>query len=127
MYFDGKARPDSAVALLLAGDFRVSLAGRQANENDAVIATAKQGAEEALAKTDGQPFALLAFNCAGRRSKLKKYEDELAAMQAAIGKQMPLFGCYCAGEIGPVDVVDKGDALSGGAGWHVMVTVFSKP
>lgn len=126
VYFDGKARPDSAVALVLAGDFRVALAGRQANENDAVIATAKQGAEEALAKTEGQPFAVLAFNCAGRRSKLKKYEDELAAMQAAIGKEMPLFGCYCAGEMGPVDVAEKGEALSGGAGWHVMYTVLSQ-
>lgn len=126
VYFNGEARSDSAVALVLAGDFQVALSGKQANENDAVIATAKQGAEEALAKTDRQPIAVLAFNCAGRRSKLKKYEDELAAIESALGKEVPLFGCYCAGEMGPVDVANQGGALSGGAGWHVMFTVLSK-
>ncbi|NUQ63288.1 MAG: FIST C-terminal domain-containing protein [Pirellulales bacterium] len=126
VYFGGKAHPDSAVALMLAGDFRVALSGRQANENEKVIATARDGAQEALSKAGGKPIAVLAFNCAGRRSKLKKHEDELAAMQSALGEEVPLFGCYCAGEIGPVDMAEKGDAFSGGAGWHVMFTVLTK-
>jgi hypothetical protein len=126
VYFGGKAYPDSAVALMLSGDFGVALSGRQANENDKVIATAGEGAQEALSKAQGKPIAVLAFNCAGRRSKLKKYEEELAAMQQVLGDEVPLFGCYCAGEMGPVDVAEKGDALSGGAGWHVMFTVLSR-
>ena len=31
----------------------------------------------------------------------------MAAIQKAIGKDLPLFGCYCAGEIGPLDPVMK--------------------
>lgn len=127
VYWRGKPHADSAVAVMLSGDFRVSLAGRQANENDAVIATAYEGAAEALKAARGKPIAALAFNCAGRRSKLKNYEEELAAMQKALGRTLPLFGCYCAGEIGPVDIPGKKPGvLSGGSGWHVMFTVISK-
>ncbi len=126
VYFGGEAHADSAVALMLSGDFGVALSGRQANESEKVISTANEGAREALAKAEGKPVAVLAFNCAGRRSKLQRYEDELAAIQTALGDEVPLFGCYCAGEMGPVDVADKGDALCGGSGWHVMFTVLTK-
>lgn len=124
VYFRGGAYRDSAVALLLSGEFQVSLSGRQAKDNDRVIRTAREGAAEALSKRRGKPIAALAFNCAGRRGKLKKMEDELVAIQEALGKELPLFGCYCAGEIGPVDTAEKRpDVLSGGVGWHVMFTI----
>ena len=127
VYFNGELHEDSAVGIMLAGDFNVSLSGRQANENDAVIASANQGAMAALEGLKGKPAAMLAFNCAGRRSKLDDYEEELAAIQKAIGKDLPLFGCYCAGEVGPVDIEDKDpNILSGGSGWHVMFTVIGK-
>ena len=74
------------------------------------------------------PLAALAFNCAGRKGKLDNLDDELAAIQKALGRDVPLFGCYCAGEVGPVDPVERqGNALSGGSGWHVMFTLISKP
>ncbi len=74
-----------------------------------------------------QPIAALAFDCAGCRSKLKNMDDELAAMQEAIGSELPLFGCYNAGEIGPVDASEKNpEVLSGGSGWHVMFTILAK-
>jgi len=127
VYYRGKMYEDAAVALLLSGDFKVSLAGRQAKEQDKVIATANQGAAAALARAKGKPIAALAFNCAGRRSKLKRMADELAAIQKEMGKDLPLFGCYCAGEIGPLDTTDKKPGvLSGGAGWHVMFTIISR-
>ena len=127
VYFQGQIQRDSAVALMLSGDFAVSLSGRRAKENDAVIRTAREGAAEALARFRGEPVGVLAFNCAGRRSKLKKMEDELAAIQTALGKDLPLFGCYCAGEIGPVDASEKKQGvLSGGTGWHVMFTVIGR-
>ena len=72
---------------------------------------------------------MLAFNCGGRRGKLDNVADELAAFQSAVGGELPLFGCYCAGEVGPVDSADptkKPDALSGGSGWHVMVTAIGR-
>ena len=127
VYFQGQTQRDSAVALMLSGDFAVSLSGRRAKENDAVIRTAHEGAAEALARFSGKPVGVLAFNCAGRRSKLERMEDELTAIQKALGKDLPLFGCYCAGEIGPVDASEKKQGvLSGGTGWHVMFTVIGR-
>jgi hypothetical protein len=127
VYFAGQPYQDSAVALALSGDFRVTMAGRQAKDNDRVIATAEEGAREASASVQGQPIAALAFDCAGRRSKLKNLGDEVAAMQKVLGRSLPLFGCYCAGEIGPVDQADKpSDARCGGSGWHVMFTLLSR-
>ncbi len=127
VYYAGKMYRDSALAVMLSGDFGVSLSGRKAQDNDAVISTARDGAREALKKSSGKPIAALAFNCAGRRGKLDRIEDELTAMQEALGSQLPLFGCYCAGEIGPLDVSEKdSDALSGGSGWHVMFTIIGR-
>jgi hypothetical protein len=124
VYFRGQAYSDSALALMLSGDFRVTLVGRKAMDNDQVIATAREAATQSLAASTGKPQAVLAFNCAGRRGKLKRPADELEAIQTALGKELPLFGCYCAGEVGPLDVADKDPAvLSGGSGWHVMFTV----
>jgi hypothetical protein len=125
--FGGKLYDDSAVAVMLSGDFNLAMAGRQAKENEKVISTARDSAAAALAGIKGKPIAAVAFNCAGRKGKLKNIEDELAAIQQATGKQLPLFGCYCAGEMGPVDTLDKKpDALSGGAGWHIMFTVIGR-
>jgi hypothetical protein len=125
--FQGKLHDDSAVAVMLSGDFAVGIAGLQAKENEKVISTARQSAAAALAGIKGTPIAAMAFDCAGRKGKLKRIEDELAAVQDSIGKELPLFGCYCAGEMGPVDTADKKpDALSGGAGWHIMFTVIGK-
>jgi hypothetical protein len=127
VYFGGKMYEDAAVGIMLSGDFQVSLSGRQANEEEKVIATANEGAAEALEGVKGKPVAVLAFNCAGRRSKLNDYGEELSAMQKALGDQLPLFGCYCAGEIGPVDNPDEpSDALCGGSGWHVMFTIIAR-
>ena len=125
--FGGKLYDDSAVAVMLSGDFNLAMAGRQAKENEKVISTARDSAAAALTGIKGKPIAAVAFNCAGRKGKLKNIEDELAAIQQAIGKELPLFGCYCAGEMGPVDTLDKKpDAFSGGAGWHIMFTVIGR-
>ena len=128
VYYRGKMYNDSAVALMLSGDLKVALAGRQAKDNDAVISTARSGAAEVVAKLKGaKPLAMLAFDCAGRRSKLKNLDDELHAIQKVIGKDLPLFGSYCAGEIGPLDVSEKDpNVLSGGGGWHVMLTLIAE-
>lgn len=127
VYFRGKAYRDSALALMLSGDFRVAMTGRKAMDNDAVVATAREAAREASRALQGKPLGVLAFNCAGRRGKLKDPQDELDAIQAVLGKDLPMFGCYCAGEIGPLDVSEKAaDVLSGGSGWHVMFTVIGR-
>jgi hypothetical protein len=128
VYYRGRMYQDSAVALMLSGDFRVALSGRLGRENAEVIRTAEEGAAEALAKMEHPPIAVLAYNCAGRRGRLDDYEEELAAIQRAIGTSVPLFGCYNAGEIGPLDPSERdSDALCGGSGWHVMFTIIARP
>jgi hypothetical protein len=127
VYFRGQLYQDSAVAILLSGSFRVSLSGRLAKDNDAVIRTAEEGMTEALANAQGKPLAVLAYNCAGRRGKLKDPLEELRAIQKSLGAEVPLFGCYNAGEIGPLDATEKqSEALCGGSGWHVMFTVLTR-
>jgi hypothetical protein len=127
VYFRGRMFQDSAVALMLSGNFQLTMAGRLAKDKDAVIRTAEDGAREAMEKMDKQPIAVLAYNCAGRRSKLIEMQEELDAIQNAIGKRVPLFGCYNAGEIGPLDPTEKQpDALCGGSGWHVIFTVIGR-
>ena len=50
VYYRGKSYQDSAVALLLSGNFQVSMAGRLAKDKETVIRTAPEGAAEALSK-----------------------------------------------------------------------------
>jgi hypothetical protein len=126
VYFQGQMYTDSAIALLLSGDFDVSLSGRQAQENAKVISSAAESAAEALNGMKLKPFSVLAFNCAGRKGKLDNISEELTAIQHVIGKQIPLFGAYCAGEIGPADVAGKEKTVSSGVGWHVMFTVLGR-
>lgn len=126
VYWKGQMLSDAAVGLMLAGDFKLALAGRQAKDNDQVIATARDGAVEAieaLQKQGAKPALLLAFDCAGRKGKLKNVADELAAIRQVTGGELPILGTYNAGEIGPADVAEKTPGvLCSGVGWHVMFT-----
>jgi hypothetical protein len=127
LHYQGQLYSDSAIGIMLSGDFKVAMTGRQAKTNDAVIATAKDGAAEAKKKLDGEPIAMLAFDCAGRKGKLDNLGDELAAFQGVTGKDITLFGCYCAGEFGPADVKEKTPGvLSSGKGWHAMITFIGR-
>ena len=126
VYYQGKMLADAAVGIMLSGNFKVAMAGRQAKENDQVISTARDGAAaavDALAGQQAKPAVLLAFDCAGRKGRLKNVADELAAVQHSCGKRVPIFGTYNAGEIGPADLADKSPGvLSSGVGWHAMFT-----
>jgi len=126
LYYNGKMHGDSAVAVMLYGDFDVSLAGRQAKSNDKVIATAREGAAEVVKNLKGEPVCLMAFNCGGRLGKLDDPADELRAIQASVGKQLPIYGNYFAGEFGPADAQEKTDALCSGRGWHVMFALLGR-
>jgi hypothetical protein len=127
VYFQGIPHTDSVIALMLTGPFQATQTGRQAKTNEAVIQTASQGAAAVLKDAPAKPLAMLAFNCGGRMGKLDRLEDELEAIQASAGKQVPLFGAYCAGEYGPADLSESaGDATPCGRGWHVMFTVLTE-
>lgn len=128
VYYRGKMYSDSAIAVALKGDFSVGQSGRQAKSNDAVIATAKEGSAAAL-KALGKkaPFALIAYDCAGRMGKLDNLSDELQVIQTNVGPTVPVFGTYCAGEFGAADTT-LGETIKGcvGRGWHVMFTALGK-
>ncbi len=119
----GQLTQDSAVAILLTSELKVSQVGRQAKSNDQVISTAREAA--ALAKTaiKGPPAAFLAFDCGGRMGKLDRLEDELQAIQASLGSNVPIYGCYCAGEFGPSDTANAKTNTPMGCGWHIMVSL----
>jgi len=127
VYFRGATYTDSAIALLLTGPFEVTQTGRQAKTNEEVIATARSGSAAALERAPAKPLAVLAFNCGGRKGKLERLADELEAIQGSVGKDLPLFGAYCAGEYGPADLAEsQGDPTPCGRGWHVMFTVVGR-
>ena len=126
VYYRGGMYADSAIAILLSGDIKAAQTGRQAKSNDAVVTTAKEGAAAALKALGAKPIAALAFDCGGRKGKLDNLADELAAIQVSIGKDVPLFGCYNAGEFGPADATDTEKGVCYGRGWHIMFTAIGK-
>ncbi len=127
IYYRGALYKDAAFALALKGDFRVAQSGRQAKSNDAVIATAREGSAAAVNSLGTQPFALLAYDCAGRMGKVDNLDDELNAIKGSIAAGVPIFGCYCAGEFGPADsTLEQSDGASTGRGWHVMFTALGE-
>jgi len=127
VYFQGRMFRDSALALLVTGDFEVQMVGRQAKEGALVVSSAEEAAREAMKAARGKPIAALAFDCAGRKGKVKSPDDELRAIRRVVQDAIPLFGCYCAGEIGPADEPGRRpNAPSKGVGWHIMFTVISR-
>jgi len=128
VYYRGKMYRDSAIAICINGDFSVAQSGRQAKSNDEVISTAKEGSLAAMRGLGAaKPFALIAYDCAGRMGKLAHLSDELNAIQSNVPSAVPIFGCYCAGEFGPADVtIEKTTSVSTGRGWHVMFSVLGK-
>jgi len=127
VYYRGELYKDSAVGLAISGDFKVAQSGRQAKSNDKVISTAKEGSATAINELKAKPFALIAYDCAGRMGKVDNLDDELNAIKGNIDVSVPIFGCYCAGEFGPADsTLEKSDGTSTGRGWHVMFSVLGK-
>ena len=123
VFNQGQLTQDSAIAILLTGQLSVSLVGRQAKSNDQVISTAREGAALARKPMKKNPAALLAFDCGGRMGKLDRLEDELEAIQSSVGKDVPIYGCYCAGEFGPADTETASANTPMGVGWHIMISL----
>jgi len=127
VYYQGEMFSDAAVALMLSGAFNVSLAGRQAKEAKAVVATAEAATAIAHQHLKGSPTLALIFDCAGRKGKLDRPADEIVPIKRVLKRDVPLFGCYCAGEIGPADTSDASpNVLSHGVGWHIMIALLGR-
>jgi len=121
---DGRLWTDAACALAIDGNLRVIQGGRQAQDNQAVLDTARAVSADLRQASRGTPVALLAFDCAGRKGKLESIDEERLAVLAGIGPDTPVFGVWCAGEIGCA--VDS-PTIPVGRGWHIMGTLLELP
>ena len=123
IYYQGTRYEDEAILLTLTGSFQVAMAGRFANQGETIVQTAEEAAATAVENVRGTPFGMIAFSCAGRKSKLDELDDELNAIQSQFADQ-PIFGCFCAGEVGPSDpAVETTDAKCCGSGWYLMLAI----
>jgi len=127
VYYRGVRYEDAAMLLTLTGPFRLTMAGRFANQGETVVATAEEATATTIENAKGTPLGMIAFSCAGRKSKLNELDAELNAVQKRFVDK-PIFGCFCAGEVGPADpTVDSTDTKCCGSGWYLMLAVlFSK-
>ena len=123
VYYQGVRYDDAAVVLTISGSFQVAMAGRFANQGDAVIKTAEEAAASAVENVNGTALGMIAFSCAGRKSKLDELDDELNAIQKRFLNKT-IFGCFCAGEVGPADpAVETTETKCCGSGWYLMLAV----
>jgi hypothetical protein len=123
VYYQGVCYEDAAMLLSLRVPCQVVMAGRFANQGDTVIKTAGEATASAVKEVKGTPLGMIAFSCAGRKSKLDELDDELNALQKRFADK-PIFGCFCAGEVGPADpAVETVDTKCCGSGWYLMLAV----
>ena len=123
IYHEGKIVRTSNVGVLLTGDFRVSMSTKTAGQDsppaEDVVRTAREAAVQAMGDNQDRAKLALVFDCGGRRAHLgDRLPDELAAMKEVLG-DIPLFGFYGSGEIGPVD----NSSPSRGVGFHVSICI----
>jgi len=123
VYYRGTRYEDAAILLTLTGSFQVAMAGRFANQAETIVKTAEEATTTAVEDVKGTPIGMIAFSCAGRKSKLDELDDELNAIQKQFVER-PIFGCFCAGEVGPGDpAVETTDAKCCGSGWYLMLAI----
>jgi len=115
----GELKTDVGLLLALNGPFKVIQTGDQARDNDAVLKTAEETASTLRQGAKTPLKGAIFFDCAGRKGKLESIEEEQEAIAKGLGKGVPFFGIWCAGEIG---VAKDSQGVSVGRGWHIMGT-----
>ncbi len=75
----------------------------QVRDADSADADLRQTLERTFSELGGrEPGGALLFTCNGRGSKLFSTPDHDAGLLASILGEIPVAGCFCAGELGPV-------------------------
>ncbi|MHC4213554.1 MAG: FIST N-terminal domain-containing protein, partial [Planctomycetota bacterium] len=101
LYYKGKIVRKSNLGLLLSGNFKCGFSTKKDNSPEGLITSARQACSEAVAGKKDDVVMTFAFDCGGRRDKMKdNLPKELAAMKEILGES-PIFGFYGSGEIGP--------------------------
>lgn len=121
VYAAGEIKKNSNLAVLLTGDFECGFSTKKDNSPEGLITSAKDAAKEAIGKKKDKTALMFAFDCGGRRGKMKEnLPKELEAMKTIAGN-IPIFGFYGSGEIGPKD----NKSPSKGVGYHVAICAIS--
>jgi hypothetical protein len=124
VYARGKVLVDSNLGILISGPFDLRFAGGTApsRTTEEVIAVAGEVAGKAFGRERDDALVGLVCNCAGRHMELgTRQADEFARIKKAAG-DVPLFGFYSNGEIGPLD--DRSPAK--GVGHHIIIAVMMR-
>jgi hypothetical protein len=119
-----QARPITGINLgiLLTGDFQCGFAVKKDMSPQGLIDSAGEAFTEALGDAKEKAAVVFAFDCGGRRGKMKAdVPKELAAMKTAAG-DVPIFGFYGSGEIGCPD----NDSAPCGVGYSISACAVSK-
>ena len=108
------------LGILITGDFTLGCStlnkGPASVDPNPLVAAAGEAFKNAVGGDLGRTVLVFAFDCGGRRGKMGADRPrELGVMQAVVGKDMPIFGFYGSGEMGPKD----NDSPSRGVGYHI--------
>ena len=121
-YYQGEAKDDVAVGILLCGDFKLAICARPGRkDHDEIVRTAVDATQSAKQGLGAKPALGIYFECAGRRGKIKSLQAELDALQQVLGKDLPLIGFYGTGEIGP-----KEGGVCKGVGYHAVCCLIAE-
>jgi hypothetical protein len=122
VYHEGLRVTDPAQAILLKGNFGVSFAFAPGNDHSpAAEGAAAQRALDAV-PAGMEPKLMLWFNCNSRRDTAD-LQAHMAAVQAVIGTELPLFGAYSGGEACKPDSTPT-SVISAGTGRGVFGLIY---
>ena len=115
------------VAILVTGDFDIGCSTLKDGPADVdpnkIVAAAGQAFKNAVGVDVDRTVMVFAFDCGGRRGKMGKDRPrELSVMQAVVGNDIPIFGFYGSGEMGPKKT---GDAPRG-VGFHISACAIKR-
>jgi len=109
------------VGVLISGGFTLGVATSSYTED--LPTTTTYAISSAMSQSKGKPVMAFLFDCGGRRGKMvgqKQLKAEFDNMKNGLG-DIPFFGFYGGGEIGPVDR----NSPSKGVGFSVATAVIS--
>ena len=125
---DGRPTGEGQLLLVLAGRFKVALAGvasRNVADPQAVLEEADAAARHATKQLEGHAVRLvLAFSSTGRlrTTGLDRPGKELTRLRAVLGQEAPVFGCFSPLQMG----VDNRGRFSVGSGRLMLAALGEK-
>lgn len=123
VFFKGEVKKNSAIGIMLAGDFKVGYGMETGGTSVVKDLLGAADIATSSAVKECEPELLLLFDCSGRRSVLKNgkaVEKEFEIIKKNAGDAM-IFGFYGQGEVGKKNASGK----SFGDGYHISACSLS--